>query len=119
MSVVDDARISSANVAAEDLRRLGAWALSRRSPDEQLVAIELVLAHEFDEQLPAPRSGANTEHAQSVREDYLLGLTGIGAGRHARTPSSPGSEPQRLPVRARGAAYERRASHSRAGAALR
>ena len=120
MSVVDAASISSATVASEDLRRLSDWALSRRSPEEQLVAIELVLAHDFDERVPATLSGASAEYAQSVREDYLLGLTGIGAGRRARTPSpSPGREPQSQPVRARGAAYERRASHSRADAAVR
>ena len=120
MSVVDAASIFPAAATAEDSRRLSDWALSRRSPEEQLVAIELVLAHEFDEQPSASPSGVSTERAESVRADYLLGVTGITADRQNPARStSLGTEPQRPAVRVRGAAHERRAPHGRTGAAVR
>ena len=85
-----------------------------------MVAIELVLAHAFDEDVPAPRSAPRAEFAQSVRETYLLELTGLGAGRGAQEPSSPtGTEVRQPTVRARGMVRERRAPRGRAATTLR
>lgn len=93
--------------------------MSQVAPLERSVAIELVLAHDFDDPGTPPRDGASLEAAQSVRERYLIELTGIAAGPHDDAqPPSRNAAPPRGPLRSRGASPERRASRARPGGVM-
>ncbi|CAA9479487.1 MAG: hypothetical protein AVDCRST_MAG38-1923 [uncultured Solirubrobacteraceae bacterium] len=112
MSVVDSASTSPADIVLDRRPGLQEWALSRTSPQERAVAMELVLAHDFDEPSPAMATGTTRREAQSVREQILSDLVGIGAGHRA---SSVEAAAQRPPARTRAATAPR----SRAGARRR
>lgn len=86
MTVVDATTTGapSADIRQGRLRELQEWALTRTSPQERAAAIDLVLAHDFDE--PVHEPVADPVAAQGVRERYLIEVTGISLREPRVTP---------------------------------
>lgn len=81
MTLVD---VATTSASAGPERSLQDWALAQTSMVEHLAAIELVLAHDFDEPYLEPL-GAVEDDARRLRADFLIDAAGIARERRATT----------------------------------
>lgn len=103
MTLVDAATKFSANAETHGALSLQEWALSKSTVVEQLAAIELVLAHDFDEPSASRLTGSSHETGQRVREEFLIEVTGVARGSQTTTVRRFG-DPADAGVRHRAAA---------------
>lgn len=73
--------MSARTATGERIIGLHEWALTRESAEDQLHAIELVLAHDFDE----PIGAGGGVVARRVREQYVAQATGLAHDERAGT----------------------------------
>ena len=86
MTLVAHTTSPEAGPIADRTVGLQEWALTRRSADDHLHAIELVLTHDFDEPSTPPAPSPRREAAQRAREQFVIDATGVRKRDHAREP---------------------------------
>ncbi len=69
----------------DSVSKIHEWALSKTDRHEQLLALELVLAHDFADPDPARPRGLSQDADAVIRQEFLglVASTGVAAGRLA------------------------------------